>query len=57
MFDMTKQERGDSQRKDVRIGVRIPTELHKQLMMLAIRRRLPLSAVVRELLEKSLRRS
>ena len=54
---MTKQERGDSQRKDVRIGVRIPTELHKQLMMLAIRRRLLLSAVVRELLEKSLRRS
>ena len=54
---MTRQGQDDGQRKDVRIGVRIPTELHKQLMMLAIRRRLPLSAVVRELLERSLCRS
>jgi predicted HicB family RNase H-like nuclease len=54
MFDiMTKRNRGE-QARDVRIGVRISSDMHKQLMKQAIRQRKPLSEAVRELLQRSL---
>jgi hypothetical protein len=54
MFNMTTREPDKTQLRDVRIGVRISTALHNQLMKHAIRQRKPLSAAVRELLQKSL---
>lgn len=38
----------------IHVGVRMPPELHKQLMKYAIRKRQPLSVTVRELLAKGL---
>jgi len=52
MLNMTKPPR--ERVMNVHLGLRMPVDLHQQLLKYALRRQMPLSRAVREVIEKGL---